>query len=124
MIEQYYEGSQIVFGVRNDRSTDSWAKKFFAQSYYKVLRKMGVDIIEDHADFRLMSKKALNTLRDFKEVNLFLRGVIPILGYKTSKVYYARLERTAGETKYNLKKMIELALNGVTFTKGQFLKIG
>ena len=71
MIEQYYEGSQIVFGVRNDRSTDSWAKKFFAQSYYKVLRKMGVDIIEDHADFRLMSKKALNTLRDFKEVNLF-----------------------------------------------------
>lgn len=114
MIEQYYEGSQIVFGVRNDRSTDSWAKKFFAQSYYKVLRKMGVDIIEDHADFRLMSKKALNTLGDFKEVNLFLRGIIPVLGYKTSKVYYARLERTAGETKYNLKKMIELALNGVT----------
>ncbi|MFW1857066.1 glycosyltransferase family 2 protein [Acinetobacter defluvii] len=114
MIHAYYEGSEIVFGIRNDRTSDSFSKKFFAQSYYKILNKMGVNIIEDHADFRLMSKKALTTLADFKEVNLFLRGIIPIIGYKTSRVYYARLAREAGETKYNLKKMLELALNGVT----------
>lgn len=114
MIQAYYQGAEVVFGIRDDRSTDSFAKKFFAQSYYKVLNKMGVDIIEDHADFRLMSRKALGTLADFKEVNLFLRGIIPIIGYKTARVYYARLAREAGETKYNIRKMVELALNGVT----------
>lgn len=114
MIEAYYGGAEVVFGVRDDRSSDSFAKRFFAQNYYKVMSKLGVDLIEDHADFRLMSKKALNVLRDFKEVNLFLRGLIPIIGFKTQKIYYARLAREAGETKYNIKKMLELAMNGIT----------
>lgn len=114
MIEAYYGGAEVVFGVRDDRSSDSFAKRFFAQNYYKVMSKFGVDLIEDHADFRLMSKKALNILRDFKEVNLFLRGLIPIIGFKTQKIYYARLAREAGETKYNIKKMLELAMNGIT----------
>lgn len=114
MVKSYYQGYEIVYGVRASRETDSFAKRFFAQSYYKVLTKMGVDIIEDHADFRLMSKKALQTLADFKEVNLFLRGIIPVLGFKTKKVYYSRLSRQAGQTKYNIKKMLQLALNGIT----------
>ncbi|WP_312158830.1 glycosyltransferase family 2 protein [Acinetobacter sp.] len=114
MIEAYYGGAEVVFGVRDDRSSDSFAKRFFAQNYYKVMSRLGVDLIEDHADFRLMSKKALNVLRDFKEVNLFLRGLIPIIGFKTQKIYYARLAREAGETKYNIKKMLELAMNGIT----------
>lgn len=114
MIEAYYGGAEVVFGVRDDRSSDSFAKRFFAQNYYKVMSKLGVDLIEDHADFRLMSKKALNVLRDFKEVNLFLRGLIPIIGFKTQKIYYSRLAREAGETKYNIKKMLELAMNGIT----------
>lgn len=113
MIKAYYAGAEIVYGVRNDRSSDSFAKRFFAQSYYKFLEKLGVDIVQDHADFRLMSRKALDTLKDFKEVNLFLRGIIPILGFRHAKVYYSRLSREAGETKYNLKKMLALALNGV-----------
>jgi polyisoprenyl-phosphate glycosyltransferase len=114
MIEAYYEGAEIVFGVRDDRSSDSFSKRFFAQNYYKVMNKMGVDLIQDHADFRLMSKKALKVLGDFKEVNLFLRGIIPVIGFKTKKIYYARLAREAGETKYNIKKMLELAVNGIT----------
>lgn len=114
MIEAYYEGAEVVFGVRDDRSSDSFAKRFFAQNYYKVMSKLGVDLIEDHADFRLMSKKSLSVLRDFKEVNLFLRGLIPIIGFKTKKIYYARLAREVGETKYNIRKMLELALNGIT----------
>lgn len=114
MIEAYYEGAEIVFGVRDDRSSDSFSKRFFAQNYYKVMNKMGVDLIQDHADFRLMSKKALKVLGDFKEVNLFLRGIIPVIGFKTKKIYYARLAREAGETKYNIKKMLELAINGIT----------
>lgn len=114
MIEAYYEGAEVVFGVRDDRSSDSFAKRFFAQNYYKVMSKLGVDLIEDHADFRLMSKKSLSVLSDFKEVNLFLRGLIPIIGFKTKKIYYARLAREVGETKYNIRKMLELALNGIT----------
>lgn len=114
MIEAYYNGAEIVLGVRNDRSKDSFFKRFFAQNYYKIMNKMGVDLIQDHADFRLMSKKALNVLGDFKEVNLFLRGIIPVIGFKTKKIFYARLEREAGETKYNIKKMLELAINGIT----------
>lgn len=114
MIEAYYEGAEIVFGVRDDRSSDSFSKRFFAQNYYKVMNKMGVDLIQDHADFRLMSKKVLKVLGDFKEVNLFLRGIIPVIGFKTKKIYYARLAREAGETKYNIKKMLELAINGIT----------
>lgn len=114
MIDAYYEGAEIVFGVRNDRSSDSFFKRFFAQNYYKLMNKMGVEIIEDHADFRLMSKKALHVLGSFKEVNLFLRGIIPIIGFKTKKIYYTRLNREVGKTKYNIKKMLNLALNGVT----------
>lgn len=114
MIDAYYNGSEIVFGVRSDRSSDSFSKRFFAQSFYKVMNKMGLDLIEDHADFRLMSKKSLNALGDYKEINLFLRGLIPTLGFKTKKVFYVRLAREAGVSKYNLKKMLALALNGVT----------
>ena len=114
MIEAYYKGAEIVFGVRNDRSADSFFKRFFAQNYYKIMNKMGVDLIQDHADFRLMSKKVLNVLGGFKEVNLFLRGIVPVIGFKTQKIFYARLEREAGETKYNIKKMLALAINGIT----------
>ncbi|MGS0706578.1 glycosyltransferase family 2 protein [Acinetobacter sp. ANC 3781] len=114
MIEAYYKGAEIVFGVRNDRSADSFFKRFFAQNYYKIMNTMGVDLIQDHADFRLMSKKVLNVLGGFKEVNLFLRGIVPVIGFKTQKIFYARLEREAGETKYNIKKMLALAINGIT----------
>ena len=114
MVDEYAKGNEIVFGVRNDRSTDSWFKRTTAQSYYKFLRGMGVDIIPDHADYRLMSSRALNALEGYGEVNLFLRGIIPQLGFKQSVVYYSRAEREAGTTHYPLSKMMSLAIDGVT----------
>ena len=114
MVDEYAKGSEIVFGVRNDRSTDSWFKRTTAQSYYKFLRGMGVDIIPDHADYRLMSARVLNALEGYGEVNLFLRGIIPQLGFKQSVVYYSRAEREAGTTHYPLSKMMSLAIDGVT----------
>ena len=114
MVDEYAKGSEIVFGVRNDRSTDSWFKRTTAQSYYKFLRGMGVDIIPDHADYRLMSARVLNALEGYGEVNLFLRGIIPQLGFKQSVVYYSRAEREAGTTHYPLSKMLSLAIDGVT----------
>ena len=114
MVDEYAKGSEIVFGVRNDRSTDSWFKRTTAQSYYKFLRGMGVDIIPDHADYRLMSSRVLSALEGYGEVNLFLRGIIPQLGFKQSVVYYSRAEREAGTTHYPLSKMMSLAIDGVT----------
>ena len=114
MVDEYAKGNEIVFGVRNDRKTDTWFKRTTAQSYYKFLRGMGVDIIPDHADYRLMSSRVLDALEGYSEVNLFLRGIIPQLGFKQSVVYYSRAEREAGETHYPLSKMAALAVDGVT----------
>lgn len=114
MVDEYAKGSEIVFGVRNDRTTDSWFKRTTAQSYYKVLRGMGVEIIPDHADYRLMSARVLNALEGYSEVNLFLRGIIPQLGFKQSVVYYSRAEREAGTTHYPLSKMVSFAIDGIT----------
>lgn len=114
MVDEYAKGNEIVFGVRNDRSTDTWFKRNTARSYYRFLRSMGADIIPDHADYRLMSARVLDALEGYGEVNLFLRGIIPQLGFKQSVVYYSRAEREAGETHYPLKKMAALAIDGVT----------
>ncbi|MGL9815682.1 glycosyltransferase family 2 protein [Enterococcus malodoratus] len=114
MINKFHEGSEIVYGVRNNRHSDSVFKKITAQSYYKVLRILGANIVYNHADFRLMSNKALEGLSSFSEVNLFLRGLVPMVGYSSSSVYYTRDERLAGESKYPLKKMLFLAFEGIT----------
>ncbi|MCR4688839.1 MAG: glycosyltransferase family 2 protein [Saccharofermentans sp.] len=114
MVDEYIKGAEIVFGVRSDRKTDTWFKRTTAQSYYKFLRFMGVDIIPDHADYRLMSSRALKALAGYSEVNVFLRGIIPQLGFKTAIVYYSRAERMAGSTHYPLKKMLSLAVDGIT----------
>lgn len=105
---------QIVYGVRKQRKSDSFFKRTTADLFYKILRLMGGEIIEHHADFRLMSRPAIEGLREFREVNLFLRGVIPLIGFKSSIVYYDRTARLAGTSKYNFKKMLSLALNGIT----------
>lgn len=114
MVDKYYEGNDIVYGVRNARDTDTAFKKKTAQGYYKILKFLGVDIVYNHADYRLMSKRALEGLESFKEVNLFLRGIVPMIGYKSDCVYYARKERFAGESKYPLKKMLAFAWEGIT----------
>lgn len=113
-IEQYYSGSDIVYGVRSSRQTDTFFKRTTALTFYKLMNKLGVDMVYNHADYRLMSKRALEGLNQFKEVNLFLRGMVPLIGYKSSIVEYERHERFAGESKYPLKKMIAFALDGVT----------
>lgn len=114
MIKKYNEGSDIVYGVRSSRKKDSFFKKFTAEGFYKFMRIMGVEIVFNHADCRLMSKRALESLSEFKEVNLFLRGIVPQLGYKTDIAYYERNERVAGESKYPLKKMLSFAVDGIT----------
>lgn len=108
------ENCDIVYGVRSSRETDTFFKKFTAEGYYKVMKMLGADIVFNHADYRLMSKRALDNLEDFKEVNMFLRGIVPMIGYKSDKVYYSRKERFAGESKYPLKKMIAFAWEGIT----------
>ena len=113
-IEEYHNGCGIVYGVRNDRTSDSFAKRFTAEGYYKVLELLGVNIVFNHADYRLMSRAALEALSQYRETNLFLRGIIPELGFKTAVVEYARKERLAGESKYTLKKMLRLAFDGIT----------
>lgn len=113
-VEQYHQGSDIVYGVRCDRSSDTSMKRSTAQGYYKLLELLGVEIVYDHADYRLMSKRALEALSSFGEVNLFLRGIVPQLGFVTSRVEYVRNPRTAGESKYSLGKMLSLAVDGVT----------
>lgn len=114
MVDKYHEGCDIVYGVRNARDTDTAFKRKTAEGYYKVIKFLGADIVYNHADYRLMSRRALDGLEQFKEVNLFLRGVVPMIGYKSDSVYYARKERFAGESKYPLKKMLAFAWEGIT----------
>lgn len=114
MVEKYYEGNDVVYGVRSGRKTDTGFKRGTAQGFYKLLSRMGVETVYNHADYRLMSRRALAALSEFKEVNLFLRGMVPLVGFKSAKVYYERKERFAGESKYPLSKMIGLAVDGIT----------
>jgi len=114
MLEEYSKGAEIVYGVRNDRSTDSFFKRNSAEIYYSMLKFMGVDIVPDHADYRLLSSRVIEALAGYGEVNLFLRGIIPQLGFKTAKVYYSRAERMAGSTHYPLRKMVALGMDGIT----------
>lgn len=113
-IENYKNGFDIVYGVRKDRSSDSFFKRSTAQGFYKLMSTMGVNVVYNHADYRLMSRRVLNHLEEFKEVNLFLRGLIPLIGFKSTNVYYDRNERFAGESKYPLKKMLAFAFDGIT----------
>lgn len=114
MIHRYNEGIQIVYGVRSSRKSDTFFKRITAQFYYRILKIMGVDLVYNHADYRLMSRKVIECLKDYHEVNLFLRGIIPQLGFRTTIVFYERNERFAGESKYPLRKMLALAAEGVT----------
>lgn len=114
MLEKYYAGNDIVYGVRSSRQKDSFFKRYTAESFYKLMKILGVDVIYNHADYRLASKRALQELENFKEVNLFLRGIFPLLGFKYDVVYYERNERFAGKSKYPLKKMLNFAWDGIT----------
>lgn len=114
MIEKYNEGFDVVYGVRSSRKKDTAFKRATAQGFYKLMKAMGVDIIYNHADYRLMSRRALDGLSEFDEVNLFLRGIVPLVGYKSTTVEYERGERFAGESKYPLKKMLSFAFEGIT----------
>lgn len=114
MVKQYHEGSDIVYGVRNNRDTDSWFKRTTAQSYYKLLNRMDVEVVYNHADYRLVSSKVLHHFADFHEVNLFLRGMFPLVGFRSTCVYYKREERIAGKSHYPLSKMLHLAFDGIT----------
>ncbi|OYP50130.1 glycosyltransferase, partial [Lachnotalea glycerini] len=113
-VKKYYEGNDIVYGVRSARKKDTFFKKFTAQGFYKLMLLMGVDLVYNHADYRLMSKRSLDNLKDFREVNLFLRGIVPQIGYQSAIVEYERNERFAGESKYPLKKMLSFAMDGIT----------
>lgn len=114
MVNQYNKGYDIVYGVRSARKTDTFFKRITAEGFYKVMKFMGIKSVYNHADYRLMSKRAVEQLGEYKERNLFLRGIIPLIGYRTTCVYYERKERFAGESKYPLKKMISFAFDGIT----------
>ncbi len=114
MIDRFHEGFDIVYGVRNSRKTDTFFKRTTAQGFYKLMAAMGVKTVYNHADFRLMSKRAVDQLSKYHETNLFLRGLVPLIGYQTTTVGYDRKERVAGESKYPLKKMLALAFNGIS----------
>ncbi len=114
MLDKYYDGCDIVYGVRSSRKKDSFFKKTTAQGFYKFMKLMGVDVVYNHADYRLTSKRVLENFADYKEVNLFLRGIFPLIGYKSDIVYYERAERFAGKSKYPLKKMLNFAWDGIT----------
>ena len=113
-VEKYTEGCDVVYGVRNKRETDTFFKRTTARGFYTFMKKMGVDVVYDHADYQLMSRRALEALAEYKEVNLFLRGLVPLIGFKSDYVYYDRAERFAGESKYPLKKMLHFAIDGIT----------
>lgn len=113
-VDEYYKGNDVVYGVRNSRETDTFFKRTTAEGFYKVMKMFGVDIVFNHADYRLMSKRALFELEKYKEVNLFLRGIVPLIGFNSSIVEYERHERFAGESKYPLKKMLAFAFDGIT----------
>ena len=114
MIDEYYGGCEIVYGVRSDRSSDTWFKRTTAQGYYRFLNAMGVEVVYNHADYRLVSSKVLKHFADFQEVNLFLRGMFPLVGFKSTSVSYERGKRMAGKSHYPIRKMIALALDGIT----------
>ena len=114
MIDEYYMGSDIVYGVRRSRETDTWFKRTTARSFYKLMRKMGVEMIYDHADYRLVSSRVLQHFAQFGEVNIFLRGMFPLVGFRSTCVYYDRNERLAGKSHYPLSKMISFAVEGIT----------
>lgn len=114
MMDKYHDGCDIVYGVRKERKTDTFFKRTTAQAFYKLMNLMGVKTVYNHADFRLMSKRAVEEFSKYKETNLFLRGMIPLIGYRTDNVYYDRKERIAGESKYPMKKMLALAFNGIS----------
>lgn len=114
MVREYHSGAEIVYGVRSARDTDTFFKRTTAEAFYKLLSVMGVDTVYNHADYRLTSKKVLDAFSDFKEVNLYLRGMFPLVGFKSTSVYYERHERLAGNSHYPLKKMLALAIDGIT----------
>ena len=114
MVDAYHEGFEVVYGVRSKRETDTFFKRFTAEGFYKVMQALGVNIVFNHADYRLMSRRAVEGLASFTEVNLFLRGIVPQIGYKWTTVTYERAERFAGESKYPLKKMLAFAADGIT----------
>lgn len=123
MVEEYYAGCDIVYGVRSSRKKDTFFKRFTAEGFYRVMNLLGAETVFNHADYRLMSKRALEGLAEFKEVNLFLRGMVPMIGYRTETVEYERGERFAGESKYPLKKMLAFAMEGITSLSTEPLKI-
>lgn len=114
MVEHYRQGAEIVFGVRSSRTSDTLFKRATAEGYYALLRRMGVDLVFNHADYRLMSRRVIECLSEYDEVNLFLRGIVPQIGFKTATVLYERSERFAGESKYPLRKMLAFAMDGIT----------
>ena len=114
MLRAYLDGCDVVYGVRSSRATDTFFKRTSAQMFYKLMNGMGVETVYNHADYRLLSRRVLDELSRFEEVNLFLRGMVPLVGFKSTSVYYERHERLAGESHYPLSKMLALALNGIT----------
>ncbi len=114
MVDEYLNGCEVVYGVRSKRDTDTFFKRFTAEGFYKLLAAMGVDVVFNHADYRLISSRVLREFANFKEVNLYLRGMVPLVGFKSTSVYYERHERLAGESHYPLKKMLALAFDGIT----------
>ena len=114
MVDAYADGCEVVYGVRSKRDTDTFFKRFTAESFYKLLNSMGAEVVFNHADYRLVSSRVLNEFANFKEVNIFLRGMFPLVGFKSTSVYYERNERIAGESHYPLSKMLSLAFDGIT----------
>ena len=114
MVKAYHDGCEVVYGVRSKRTTDTFFKRFTAEGFYKLMNWMGAQVVFNHADYRLMSSRMLNEFANFKEVNIFLRGMVPLVGFKSTSVYYERAERIAGESHYPLKKMLALAFDGIT----------
>ena len=114
MVDEYRSGSEVVYGVRDNRDSDTFFKRTTAQGFYKFLSAMGAEVVYNHADYRLISARVLRELANFREVNLFLRGLVPLVGFKSSSVYYTRSERLAGKSHYPLSKMLALAINGIT----------
>ena len=123
MIDKFHEGKDVVYGVRSKRETDTFFKKFTAESFYKLMNSLGANTVYNHADYRLMSRRALLGLAEFGEVNLFLRGIVPMVGYESDVVYYERADRFAGESKYPLKKMLSFAVEGITSLSTKPIKL-
>lgn len=123
MVDEYHDGCEVVYGVRSNRDTDTFFKRFTAQTFYKLMNKLGAEVVYNHADYRLVSARVLRELADFREINLFLRGMIPLVGFKSTSVYYERQERVAGKSHYSLSKMFGLAFDGITSLSVKPLRI-